>query len=115
MGSTVSTYSHTARPWRPAPGAPPECRVCGVEVVGYTPADVRHIDEPVRRTPPPPADSHVVDYAVSVVEEALGRLADGGPDTDPELAARAAVEALYWRGALKTRRGTWRPPQQAAV
>jgi hypothetical protein len=108
MAATTKVYSHAPRAWRPEPGAPVECRVCGVPVIGYDPAKLLHIDE---RPPPAPGGPGVA-HAAQIVEEALSRLPNGrGPNAAAE-AAQTAVEALYWCGALKADRERWRPPQR---
>jgi len=106
MAAKAKVYTHAPRPWRPEPDAAVECRVCGVDVIGY-PGSLLHVDE---RGPGIPGPG--VAYAAQVVEEALAQLPVGQP---PDEAARTAVEALYWCGALKAERDRWTPPERAGV
>src|SRR4051812_25645311 len=107
MAATYKVYTHSPRPWRPERGAPVECRVCGGPVYGPNPNSLWHADEAPRVSSAP---GEVVAEAAQVVQEALARL----PGEQPlDAAARTAVEALYWCGALKSERDRWTPPAKA--
>jgi hypothetical protein len=102
MAAAYKVFTHSPRPWRPEPGAPVECRVCGVVVYGPDPSSLWHDGEAPRVSEP----DQVVAEAARLVQEALSRF----PEQHAEAAARTAVETLYWCGALKADRDRWTPP-----
>jgi hypothetical protein len=108
-------YDHQARPWSAPDSRQVECRVCGVPVFGYDPSTIRHVGEDELTQDAvtvSPRDLPAVEAAAAVVRDVLGRASDGAGDA---AVADAIVRALYGRGALRVRVGTWRRDDHAAA
>jgi hypothetical protein len=98
------TYHH--RP-KTDPEDPTQCGVCGDPINRTTPT--LHAGERPQTVPSDPRDMTTLAYAARLVRGQLAELPLYLTDEQLDLVARVAVEALYYRGGLKTRRSAWHP------
>jgi hypothetical protein len=109
MTEMMRTYKHPARTFGPGDR---ECWVCGDRVTGAG-GTLRHWGEAFRPTAPASEDLPAFRDALAVVQSALEEmLTEHVTDADR---ARAATEALYLAGALRTGRSRWKRPTLRAA
>ncbi|GGT09755.1 hypothetical protein GCM10010156_77950 [Planobispora rosea] len=106
------TFNHRPVPWRPGPGEPVECRVCGSLPDPHDPS--RHLGEILPPLAVVPDDSSTLEELVRILRAELADTPVFLTDSQLDLLARRAADALYRRGAIKVRRSDWRPPGRAA-
>ncbi|GAA4087051.1 hypothetical protein [Nonomuraea soli] len=90
---------------------PGTCVVCGFRVSSADPG--LHEGE-IRGLAVEPGDQTTLGYAEALVRQELAETHVFLTDTQLDMLARRAVQALHQRGALRVRRADWRPPRVPA-